>query len=113
MTCHLLHHEGKEVRIDEKGYLLNYGDWRESLAVFMAESDGLELTSEHWAILRWFRTYFEEYEIDPPMRVVVRWCKENLGEEKGSSRFLYRLFPDGPILQASRYGGLPRPASCI
>jgi tRNA 2-thiouridine synthesizing protein E len=39
--------------------------------------------------------------------------KAEFGEEKASSRYLYRLFPEGPAKQATKYAGLPKPARCI
>jgi len=36
-----------------------------------------------------------------------------LGEDKGNSRYLYRLFPEGPAKQATKIAGLPKPAKCI
>jgi tRNA 2-thiouridine synthesizing protein E len=47
------------------------------------------------------------------MRALVRRVRETLGEGKGNSRYLYKLFPEGPGTQACRYAGLPRPVSCI
>jgi tRNA 2-thiouridine synthesizing protein E len=47
------------------------------------------------------------------MRALVRLTAARLGEARGTSRYLYRLFPDGPGTQACRYAGLPRPASCV
>jgi TusE/DsrC/DsvC family sulfur relay protein len=104
---------GKRVAIDEKGYLADYRSWTPEVAAAMATADGIELTREHWFVLDFFRQYFERHEVEPPMRAVVRQVRAELGEEKGSSRFLYLLFPDGPTKQASRYAGLPRPLSCI
>jgi tRNA 2-thiouridine synthesizing protein E len=105
--------DGASVELDEKGYLLNPANWTPVVAECMASQDKLVLTADHWVILKIFRTYFEQFEIDPPMRALVRRAKEQLGEENGSSRYLYQLFPDGPGLQACRYAGLPRPLSCI
>jgi len=99
--------------VDEKGYLLNWQDWSASVARVMAEADGVELSDEHWVVLKIFREYFEQYEIEPPMRALVSRVREKLGEEQGNSRFLYQLFPDGPGTQACRYAGLPRPVSCV
>jgi len=99
--------------IDEKGYLLDWQDWSPEVARTMAEADGVEMGEDHWVVLNIFRDYFKQYEIEPPMRALVRLTREALGEEKGSSRYLYRLFPDGPGTQACRYAGLPRPVSCI
>ena len=99
--------------VDEKGYLLDWRDWTPEVARAMAAADGIELDDDHWAVLEIFRDYFAEHEIEPPMRALVRLTAARLGEAKGNSRYLYRLFPDGPGMQACRYAGLPRPASCI
>lgn len=104
---------GTRVAVDEKGYLLDWLAWSPELARFMAAADGIELGEDHWAVLKIFRAYFEQFEIEPPMRALVRRSREVLGDEKGSSRYLYHLFPDGPGTQACRYAGLPRPVSCV
>jgi tRNA 2-thiouridine synthesizing protein E len=99
--------------VDEKGYLLDRNDWSPEVARIMAAADGVTLTDDHWAVLEIFRAYFDQYEVEPPMRALVRLAREALGEEKGTSRYLYKLFPDGPGTQACRYAGLPRPVSCV
>lgn len=104
---------GGSLPVDDKGYLLDWRAWTPEAARVMAAADGIELGEDHWAVLRIFRDYYESYEIEPPMRALVRLAGKRLGEDKGSSRFLYRLFPDGPGTQACRYAGLPRPASCV
>ncbi|MGD8347201.1 MAG: TusE/DsrC/DsvC family sulfur relay protein [Lysobacterales bacterium] len=104
---------GEVLALDERGYLLDYGAWSPLVAETMAAADGLVLENDHRAVLAIFREYFEAYGIEPPMRALVKRAKERLGEEKGSSRYLYRLFPDGPGTQACRYAGLPRPLSCV
>jgi tRNA 2-thiouridine synthesizing protein E len=105
--------DGTGVGLDEKGYLLDATQWTQEVALKMAKDDGIELNPEHWLVLEIFRDYFSRFEIEPPMRVLVRTATEKLGKEQGGSRNLYRLFPAGPIIQASRYAGLPRPLSCI
>ena len=104
---------GRQIAIDEKGYLLDSSEWDPDVARHMASLDGLELSADHFEIIGIFQAYFEEYEIEPPMRALVKMTTEKLGADKGNSRFLYRLFPGGPIIQACRYAGLPRPLSCI
>jgi TusE/DsrC/DsvC family sulfur relay protein len=99
--------------VDANGYLLDWLAWSPEVARVMAGNDNVALTDDHWAVLNIFRRYFEEYEIEPPMRALVRRVRETLGDEKGSSRYLYQLFPDGPGTQACRYAGLPRPVSCV
>ena len=105
--------DGRLIALDERGYLLDPDAWSPEVAEVMAQEDGIELGVDHWAVLEIFREYFASYEIEPPMRALVQRARERLGDEKGNSRYLYRLFPDGPGTQACRYAGLPRPLSCV
>jgi tRNA 2-thiouridine synthesizing protein E len=114
MTAHELQlDDGRILPIDDRGYLLDYACWSPEVAEVMAARDGIELGDDHWVVLGIFRAYYESYEIEPPMRALVKRTRERLGEEKGSSRYLYHLFPDGPGTQGVRYAGLPRPLSCV
>ncbi|HKJ17464.1 MAG TPA: TusE/DsrC/DsvC family sulfur relay protein [Xanthomonadales bacterium] len=105
--------DGRRLSIDEKGYLVDQETWDIRVAEHMAQKDGIILTDDHLQVLKIFQGYFDAYEIEPPMRALVKLVAGKMGSEKGNSRFLYRLFPQGPVLQASRYAGLPRPLSCI
>jgi tRNA 2-thiouridine synthesizing protein E len=105
--------DGTAVPIDEKGYLLDPDSWSPEVAETMAAADSIRLTADHWRIIEIFQEYFRQFEIEPPMRALVKQVRERLGEDKGNSRYLYQLFPDGPTTQACRYAGLPRPVSCI
>ena len=104
---------GGRCAVDDKGYLLDWQQWIPAVAETMAARDGVVLTEDHWAVLALFREYYGRFEIEPPMRALVRLTGERLGSDKANSRFLYRLFPDGPGTQGCRYAGLPRPVSCL
>ena len=67
----------------------------------------------HWVVLDILREYYAEFGIEPPMRALVRMLKNKGIVEHASSLALYRLFPEGPARQGSRYAGLPLPVSCI
>jgi len=112
-TTHLDIPGGAPVEIDEKGYLLDWLAWSPAVAETMAAADGVVLQDDHRVVLEIFRDYYQQFDIEPPMRALVRRVRDALGEEKGNSRYLYRLFSDGPGTQACRYAGLPRPVSCI
>ncbi len=104
---------GITLELDEKGYLLEPALWTPEVSRKMALADGLELNADHWVVMQIFRDYFKRFDIDPPMRALVRITGERLGKDKADSRYLYQLFPKGPATQACRYAGLPRPISCI
>lgn len=97
---------------DAQGFLKQSLQWTYELGIFMAEQDGIELTEEHWEVINYVREYYEDYNIAPPMRMIIRIFKKAFGEENANSRYLYTLFPEGPMKQGSKYGGLPKPKNC-
>ena len=100
-------------QVDNDGYLLNLDDWSETFATLMAERDGITLTPEHWEIIQLVREFYQEYKTSPAIRMLVKAMSQKFGEEKGNSRYLQRLFPDGPAKQATKFAGLPKPAKCL
>jgi len=108
----LLYNETK-IATDQQGYLIDHVLWSEPLAVIIAQQDNLELTEEHWEVIRFVRKFYLTYNTSPAIRALTKAMKAEFGEEKASSRYLYRLFPEGPAKQATKYAGLPKPARCI
>ena len=105
--------DGREYDTDPQGYLRNLMEWSYELGEAMAEAEGLTLTDEHWEVINFLREYYEDYGVSPPVRMLVRSIRQAFGEEKGNSRYLYGLFPEGPARQACKYAGLPKPTGCI
>ncbi|WDE09658.1 TusE/DsrC/DsvC family sulfur relay protein [Thalassomonas haliotis] len=105
--------DNKTIATDKQGYLLEHQDWSEALAPVLAEQDGLELTPAHWEVIRFVREFYLTYNTSPAIRALTKAMKEQFGEEKANSLYLYRLFPEGPAKQATKYAGLPKPARCI
>ncbi|HDL5699004.1 TPA: TusE/DsrC/DsvC family sulfur relay protein [Mannheimia haemolytica] len=98
---------------DASGYLTNLNDWSEELAEKIAEKEQISLTAEHWEIIYLVRDFYQEYKTSPAIRMLVKAMAQKFGEEKGNSRYLQRLFPDGPAKQATKIAGLPKPAKCL
>ncbi|WP_373778408.1 TusE/DsrC/DsvC family sulfur relay protein [Glaesserella sp.] len=98
---------------DEFGYLKNLDDWSEELAVAIAAKENIVLSEAHWEIVFFVRAFYQEYKTSPAIRMLVKSLSQKFGEEKGSSRYLQRLFPDGPAKQATKIAGLPKPAKCL
>ena len=97
---------------DVQGFLKRRLTWSEQLAEHIASLDGVALTDEHWEIIHYFREYYEDYNIPPPMRMIMRVFKKAFGDENANSRYLHQLFPEGPTKTASKYAGLPKPKNC-
>ena len=81
----------KNIKLDQNGHLKDYKLWSKSLALQWASQDGFELTSEHWLILELVREIYLKTETTPPMRLLIRTIKNQLGEELASSRKLYQI----------------------
>jgi tRNA 2-thiouridine synthesizing protein E len=104
---------GETIEHDEEGYLTDINQWSKELAEILAKDEGIEMTPEHWEVINFLREYYEEYQIAPAIRVLVKALKNKFGPEKGSNKYLYELFPYGPAKQACKIGGLPKPTGCI
>jgi len=104
---------GKDIEVDEEGYLVNRSDWNEEVAKIMAKADNCDLTDSHWEVINFLREYYEEYQIAPAVRVLTKAIGKKLGADKGNSKYLYELFPYGPAKQACKYAGLPKPTGCV
>ncbi|AIZ78437.1 TusE/DsrC/DsvC family sulfur relay protein [Actinobacillus equuli subsp. equuli] len=98
---------------DASGYLTNLDDWSEALAIEIAKKEQIVLTNEHWEIIFLVRDFYQEYKTSPAIRMLVKAMAQKFGEEKGNSRYLQRLFPDGPAKQATKIAGLPKPIKCL
>jgi len=112
MAIELIYNE-QLILTDKQGYLIDHSKWQKEIAELMASNDNFELTIEHWEVIDFVRQFYLTYNTSPAIRALTKAMKAEFGAEKASSRYLYRLFPDGPAKQATKYAGLPKPARCI
>ncbi|AWS51157.1 MULTISPECIES: TusE/DsrC/DsvC family sulfur relay protein [Providencia] len=103
----------QEIETDAQGYLLDSQQWSEELIPLLAQQEDIEITNEHLEIIRFVRNFYLEFNTSPAIRMLVKAVSQQFGEEKGNSRYLYRLFPKGPAKQATKLAGLPKPVKCI
>ena len=104
---------GKVLDTDEEGYLTDLSQWTEEAALELAKTENLEMSDSHWEVVNFLREYYSEYQIAPAIRVLTKAVAKKLGPEKGTSKYLYELFPYGPAKQACKIAGLPKPTGCI
>jgi len=105
-------HDANErvLKIDAEGYLLDPDEWDEIAAAQLARQEGVELADEHWRILRFMRSYYEEHQIIPDARFVIKFLAGEMGYEKSAARNrLFTLFPYGYVKQACKIAGMKRP----
>lgn len=98
---------------DKEGYLLDLDAWNEQVAEVLAREERIELNAEHWALIELIRNFYRSYHVSPAMRVLVKHTRERLGEDKGNSLYLLKLFPGSPAKVLAKIAGLPRPTNCL
>jgi TusE/DsrC/DsvC family sulfur relay protein len=98
---------GNTYEVDENGFLQETDRWNEDVAkAYAARENVNELTEEHWAALKFLRSYYLENGICPMIRRLIKETGFNLKK-------LYDLFPEGPAHSACKWAGLPKTRGCI
>ncbi|MFA6257870.1 MAG: TusE/DsrC/DsvC family sulfur relay protein [Candidatus Paceibacterota bacterium] len=105
--------QGRQIEVDDDGYLLNLDDWSKELAEVLAKQDNTELTPEHWEVINLLRDHYKQYQIVPFFNNLIRVIGRVLGPEKGNSKHLFKLYPGSPVKRSCKYAGLPKPTGCI
>ena len=105
--------DGLSIKTTQRGFLTDPTTWNKRVAEALAKDEGIELTAAHWEIIDFARDFYHHYNLLPNVRLFTQAVRKTLGNEKGNSRYLYHLFPESPLKQSFRIGGLPLPPSCI
>ena len=97
---------GHEVQINEEGFLTEYDEWSEDIATELAANIGVEMTDDHWAVIKWLRDDFKEKGETATTRRV-----QNAGGFPTKQQF--QLFPKKPAKKMAYIAGLPKPHGCV
>jgi tRNA 2-thiouridine synthesizing protein E len=85
-------------------------DWTRADAEFVARTDGLRLSEAHWQVICALQAFYAGHEGET---IHVRELHDALDEffhPEGGMRYLYTLFPGGPLAQGCRLAGVTPPA---
>lgn len=88
-------------------------DWTPENARELARQESLVLGEDHWALLRALQEFFARHD---EVAINMRELQDALEEKfhhKGGMKYLFTLFPAGPIAQGCRLAGLKAPAGAI
>jgi tRNA 2-thiouridine synthesizing protein E len=84
--------------------------WTQRDAIMIAGEENLALTPAHWDVVRALQSYYAHHEDDSVIN--LRELHDALDEafhHQGGLKYLYTLFPGGPIAQSCRLAGLKAP----
>lgn len=97
---------------DPEGYILDLAHWSPRTANRLAEEEGISLEDEHWLVIYCLREHFRALGPDWTARQMTRELAHDFAEA-GGLRYLYGLFPHGPLAQGCRMAGLPLPQGTV
>lgn len=105
--------DGLQLPTTDDGFLRDAGQWNQRIAEELARIESIELEEAHWEILFFIRNYYLKFKHLPNARMFVTAVRKEFGEAKGNSRYLHKLFPQGPLKFACKIAGLPKPPTCL
>ena len=97
---------GQEVHVDDEGFMTEYNEWDENVGAELASQIGIEMTEDHWRVIKFLREDFAEQGQTATIRRVA-----TVGGI--ATKELFTLFPKKPAKKMSYVAGLPKPAGCV
>ncbi len=94
------------VHTDAEGFLTQYDEWTDELAVQLASRIGIELTDEHWKAIRFLREDYPTHGETATLRRVSTLAGIPVKQ-------LFALFPSKPAKKMAYVAGLPKPRGCV
>ena len=102
--------------IDNDGFLVNLHEWSERVAAELAVGEGITLTEDHWTIITATRQFYDQFELSPAMRPLIKFIKQQYPEQAqqiATSMHLMQLFGGRPAKTIAKIAGLPKPTNCL
>lgn len=97
------------VETDSEGYLFDLTNWSVDFALAQSAAEDLQLSDEHWEVIRFLREHFHARGVQAQVRVMIKHFAPLWGPERGNNHHLHDLFPNGgPQKQGNRIAGLLR-----
>ena len=82
--------------------------WDRTVAAELADQEGITLTDEVWSVVSFLRQYFEEFGGIEYSRDLSALLDQKY-HSKGGLKYLFTLFPKGPVSQGCKIAGIPLP----
>lgn len=99
--------DDRSFEVDEEGFFVNRDEWDEELAATLAPLLGIdELTTAHWAPLRFMRTDSAQTGVTPTLRRMQAIGRFDVKD-------LFALFPGKPAKKMAYLAGLRKPVGCV
>jgi tRNA 2-thiouridine synthesizing protein E len=99
---------GKEVQVNDEGFLIDPAEWNKDIAVEIAGEEGVgALTDAQWKVIDFCRDASQNLNGKSP---TLRQITTGTGI---TTKELFGLFPKGPAKKVARIAGLGKPEGCV
>ena len=96
----------RPIDVNDEGFLTNFDQWDEELGATLAKLIGIDMTDEHWAVIRFLRDDYAGRDETATLRRVSTVGGFDMKE-------IFRLFPGKPAKKMAYVAGLPKPKGCV
>jgi tRNA 2-thiouridine synthesizing protein E len=97
---------GRNIAVNAEGFLESPNDWSPEVAEYLASAAGIQLTEQHWDVIRFCRKDYEATGKSPGVRRITK-----IGGVP--TKAMYALFPGGPGKLSAKLAGLSKPVGCV
>lgn len=88
---------------------LAFEQWTRAEAEEIAAAESIRMTDDHWAVVEFLREYYQSNGAPEHARQVTDALGARFAAD-GGLKYLFTLFPGGPVSQGNRIAGIPVPA---
>ncbi len=125
--------------LDSDGFLLDRQSWTPAVAEQLALCLNIRLETDHWHVIECAQEFYNEHQLSPAMRVLIKRLQMSSRAQLASSISLSSLFPEhswtdpntqapgtaltqlppthiargSPAKRIAGIAGLPRPTNCL
>ncbi|UCE89094.1 MAG: TusE/DsrC/DsvC family sulfur relay protein [Pseudomonadota bacterium] len=86
-----------------------FEQWTRAAAEEIAADEGVHLAEAHWNVVEFLRDYYQSNGIPEHARQLSDALSARFAAD-GGLKYLYTLFPKGPVNQGNRIAGVPVPS---
>lgn len=97
---------GRQIHVDDEGFLTAYEEWDPELAEQLAKQIGIDLTEAHRTAIAFLREDFAAHGETATLRRVSTVAGI-------PTKQLFALFPKKPAKKMAYIAGLPKPHGCV
>ena len=76
----------QQIALDKDGFLADLQAWSPEVAQALAARENIALTPEHWEVLEVLRQFYDEFQLSPATRPLIKYTALKLGPEKATVR---------------------------